>query len=51
MKFRVYLKDPDGPGCYSVAPERCAPGCIDDEMRREREDEQTYGTRDDNGDE
>lgn len=30
------------PGCHAVN-ERCAPGCIDDEMRREVEDEQLYG--------
>lgn len=26
------------PGCHAVAPERCLPGCIDDEIERERED-------------
>lgn len=26
------------PGCYAVGGERCAPGCIDDEMDREREE-------------
>lgn len=25
------------PGCHAVAPERCLPGCIDDEIERERE--------------
>jgi hypothetical protein len=32
------------PGCYAVAPSRCAPGCIDAEMeaRREREDDEPY---------
>lgn len=24
------------PGCYAVAGEKCAPGCIDDEIERER---------------
>jgi hypothetical protein len=27
------------PGCHAVGGERCAPGCIDDEMRNERERE------------
>jgi len=31
------------PGCHAVAPERCAPGCIDAEMEREREEERDYG--------
>jgi len=26
------------PGCYAVGEEPCAPGCIDEEMRREAED-------------
>lgn len=26
------------PGCYAVGGERCATGCIDDEMDREREE-------------
>lgn len=34
------------PGCHSVGDEPCAPGCIDDEMARERE-ESTYGDVDD----
>lgn len=25
------------PGCYAFGPERCAPWCIDDEIRREQE--------------
>ena len=41
--------DPDAPsvcpGCHAVN-ERCRPGCIDDEMRRAREDEHDYGPRD-----
>ncbi len=35
------------PGCYAVGPEDCAPGCIDDEMRRDREEEYLDGPRDD----
>lgn len=31
------------PGCHVVGDEKCLPGCIDDEMAREREDEQLYG--------
>lgn len=27
------------PGCYAVGGERCAPGCIDDEIAREAENE------------
>jgi hypothetical protein len=39
------------PGCHAVGDERCAPGCIDDEMRREHEDAITYGNYDDRYDE
>jgi hypothetical protein len=35
------------PGCYAVGGEPCAPGCIDDEIRQERErasdDEDYFG--------
>jgi len=34
------------PGCHAVAPERCAPGCIDAEIAREREDDLTHGNHD-----
>lgn len=34
------------PGCHAVAPDRCVPGCIDDEMAREREDGARYGDHD-----
>ncbi len=27
------------PGCHAIAPDPCLPGCIDDEIAREREDE------------
>lgn len=27
------------PGCYAVGEERCALGCIDEQMRRDREEE------------
>jgi hypothetical protein len=39
------------PGCHAVGGERCAPGCIDAEIEREREDEQLYGPRDEEEDE
>lgn len=26
------------PGCHAVGDERCVPGCIDDAIRREREE-------------
>lgn len=38
------------PGCHAVGGERCAPGCIDDEIRREHEDAITYGDFDRMGD-
>lgn len=38
------------PGCQAVAPERCAPGCIDDEMARERDDALTFGAREEEED-
>lgn len=31
------------PGCHAVAPDHCAPGCIDNEIEREREDASLYG--------
>lgn len=42
------IHDPDDepyvcPGCYAVGDERCAPGCIDAEIEREREERQLYG--------
>lgn len=47
--------NPDAPyvchGCHAVGEERCAPGCIDAEIEREREDEQLYGPRDEEEDE
>lgn len=35
------------PGCHAVGGERCAPGCIDDEIAREHEDAIAYGIHDD----
>jgi hypothetical protein len=32
------------PGCYAVSGERCAPGCIDAEMEREREEALVSGS-------
>lgn len=34
------------PGCYAVAPERCAPGCIDAEMEEERRHAEESGDYD-----
>jgi hypothetical protein len=31
------------PGCYAVGGERCADYCVDARMRRELEDEDSYG--------
>lgn len=37
------------PGCYTVGGGPCAPGCIDDEVEREREDEAQRRRDDDAG--
>lgn len=47
-----YCGPPVCPGCYAVGPERCAPDCIDEEIRQdaEREAEMSdhrYGDEDD----
>lgn len=34
------------PGCHAFEEEPCKPGCIDDEMRREREEAMLYGEYD-----
>ena len=34
------------PGCHAVAPERCAPGCIDAEMEEERRHAEDSGDYD-----
>lgn len=39
------------PGCFAVGEERCAPGCIDDELRNEREHAIESGDYDDRYDE
>ena len=31
------------PGCYAVGDQPCAPGCIDAEIEREREERELYG--------
>lgn len=35
------------PGCYAVGGEPCAPDCIDDEIRNEREDDQSLSSDED----
>lgn len=39
------------PGCHAVGGERCAPGCIDAEMAREREEALELGDYDDRDEE
>lgn len=39
------------PGCYAVGGDPCAPGCIDAEIEREREEALTYGDPDRDWDE
>lgn len=41
---RIYASMPFVcPGCLAVAPERCAPGCIDAAIEEDMRNEQTYG--------
>jgi hypothetical protein len=39
------------PGCYAVAPDPCAPGCIDAEIAAQKEREREDGMRDEDADE